>query len=87
MMQSFAQGGFQNGIGHGGEWRRWDGTPSGDQGFLADAYYGPQMAVFTGHYGIGFGTEGFRLEAWSPLKGTRGAASLEVYGQKVDTIK
>ena len=86
MMQTFAQGGFQNGIGHGGEWRRWDGTPSGYEGFLADAYY-VQMAVFTGHYGIGFGTEGFRLEAWSPLKGQEVPLRLKFMGKKVDTIK
>src|ERR1035437_4209689 len=52
MMQTFAQGGFQNGVGKAGEWRHWDGRPSGYEGFLADAYYA-QMAVFTGHYGIG----------------------------------
>jgi hypothetical protein len=39
MMKTFAQGGFQNGVGHAGEWCRWDGRPSGYEGFLADVYY------------------------------------------------
>ena len=86
MMQTFAQGGFQNGVGHAGEWHRWDGTPSGYEGFLADAYY-TQMAVFTGHYGIGFGPEGFRLEAWSPLKGQEVPLGLKFMGKRVDVIK
>ena len=80
MMQTFAQGGFQNGVGHAGEWHRWDGTPSGYEGFLADAYY-TQMAVFTGHYGIGFGPEGLPTGSMVAAQGTRGAAWLEVYGQ------
>jgi hypothetical protein len=86
MMRTFAQGGFQNGVGYGGEWRHWDGRPSGYEGFLADAYYA-QMAVWTGHYGIGFHPEGFRLEAWSPLKGKPAPLGLKYMGRKVDTIK
>jgi hypothetical protein len=86
MMRTFAEGGFQNGIGHGGEWRHWDGTPSGYEGFLADAYYA-QMAVFTGHYGIGFGPEGFHLEKWSPLKGQEVPLNLKYMGAIVDKLK
>ncbi len=86
MMRTFAQGGFQNGVGHGGEWRHWDGQPSGYEGFLADAYYA-QMAVWTGHYGIGFHPEGFRLETWSPLKGKSVPLGLKYMGKEVNTIK
>jgi hypothetical protein len=86
MMGTFAQGGFQNGVGHAGEWRRWDGRPSGYEGFLADAYYA-QMAVFTGHYGIGFGPGGFRLEKWSPLIGHRVPLGLKFMGKKVAVIE
>ena len=86
MMRTFAQGGFQNGVGHGGEWRHWDDRPSGYEGFLADAYYA-QMAVWTGHYGIGFHAEGFRLEAWSPLKGKLAPLGLKYMGKKVNTLE
>ena len=86
MMRTFAQGGFQNGVGHGGEWRHWDGRPSGYEGFLADAYYA-QMAVWTGHYGIGFHPGGFRLEAWSPLKGKSAPLGLKYMGKKVSTLE
>jgi hypothetical protein len=86
MMQTFARGGFQNGVGHAGEWRRWDGSPSGYEGFLADAYYA-QLAVFTGHYGIGFGPDGFRFEAWSPLRGRGVPLDLTYMGKKTDAIK
>jgi hypothetical protein len=86
MMQTFAAGGFQNGVGNAGEWRRWDGRPSGYEGFLADAYYA-QMAVFTGHYGIGFGPTGFRLEPWSPLKGQRVPLGLKFMGKTVEAVE
>jgi hypothetical protein len=86
MMHTFAQGGFQNGVGHGGEWRRWNGQPSGYEGFLADAYYA-QMAVFTGHYGIAFGPSGFYLEPWSPLKGQRVPLGLKFMGKVVKTAE
>ena len=86
MMRTFAQGGFQNGVGHASEWRRWDGRPPGYEGFLADAYYA-QMAVFTGHYGIGFGPGGFRLEKWSPLIGHQVPLGLKYMGKKVAVIE
>ena len=86
MMATFASGGFQNGVGHAGEWRRWDGQPSGYEGFLADAYYA-QMAVFTGHYGIGFGPTGFRLEPWSPLKGRYVQLGLKFMGRMAGTVE
>ena len=82
MLKTYAAGGFQNGVGKGGEWRRWDGRPSGYEGLLADMYY-TQMALFTGHYGIGFGPEGFRLEPWSPLRGKRVPLGLKYMGRIV----
>jgi hypothetical protein len=86
MLQTFSRGGFQNGVGHGGEWRQWDGRPSGYEGFLADSYYA-QMAVFTGHYGIGFGQQGFQVEKWSPLKGQSVPLGLRFRGRRVETIE
>jgi len=86
MMKTYADGGFQNGVGAGGEWRRWDGRPSGYEGYLADAYY-TQLALFTGHYGIGFGPDGFRLEKWSPLKGKPVPLGLRYMGRMVDEIR
>jgi hypothetical protein len=86
MMETYARGGFQNGIGHGGEWRNWDGKPSGYEGFLADAYYA-QMAVFTGHYGITFGPEGFHLAQWSPLKGKTVPLGLRYMGKTVEALQ
>lgn len=86
MMRTYADGGFQNGVGKGGEWRYWDGRPSGYEGFLTDAYY-TQLVVFTGHYGISFGPEGFRLEPWSPLKGKRIPLGLKYMGKVVKDIR
>jgi hypothetical protein len=86
MVDTFARGGFQNGVGHGGEWRQWDGKPSGYEGFLADAYYA-QMAIFTGHYGITFGPEGFQLAQWSPLKGKTIPLRLQYMGKTVETVQ
>jgi hypothetical protein len=86
MLESFAKGSFQNGIGHGGEWTRWDGRPSGYEGFLADSYYA-QIALFTGHYGIDLGPEGFRLERWSPLRGKKVPLGLKYMGKVVEAIE
>ena len=86
MMDTYAKGGFQNGVGHGGEWTRWDGSPSGYEGMLSDAYYS-QLAVFTGYYGIGFGPDGFRLAPWSTLKGKRTPLNLKFMGKVVREIR
>ena len=86
MMKTYAAGGFQNGVGHGGEWTRWNGAPSGYEGFLADAYYS-QLALLTGHYGIALGPEGFRLETWSPLRGKDTRLNLRYMGAEVGTIR
>lgn len=86
MMETYAKGGFQNGVGKGGEWRRWDGTPSGYEGFLADAFYS-QLALITGHYGIILDETGFRLAPWSPLKGQRIPADLKFMGKSVNWIE
>ena len=80
MMKTYAEGGFQSGVGKGGEWRHWDGRPSGYEGFLSDAYLS-QLAVLTGHYGISFGADGFRFEPWSPLKGRPLPAGLRYMGR------
>ena len=85
MMETYRSGGFQNGVGNGGEWRRWDGAPSGYEGFLADAYY-TQMAVFTGYFGIGFGAEGYKLEPWSPLRGKTTPLGLKYMGKVIETV-
>ena len=86
MMESFAKGNFQNGVGHGAEWRYWDGRPSGYEGFLADAYYA-QMALFTGHYGVGFDPDGFHLKKWSPLNGKEVPLGLKYMGRILETIR
>jgi len=85
MMASYAACRFQNGLG-GGELTKWDGTPSGYEGFLSHCYRG-QLALFTGHYGIGFGPEGFCLEPWSPLKGKRVKLGLKYMGKIVEEIE
>ena len=83
---TYAANGFQNGITHGGEMTRWDGKPSGYEGFLAHCYRDP-LAVYTGYWGIGFGTKGFYLEPWSPLKGKRVKLGLMYMGQIVPEIQ
>jgi hypothetical protein len=85
-MASYAANGFQNGIGRGGELTRWDGTPSGYEGFLAHCYRDP-LALYTGYWGIGFGSHGFYLEPWSPLKGKRVKPGLMYMGKVVDEIQ
>jgi len=86
MMATHAAGGFQNGIGNGGELTRWDGTPSGYEGFLSHCYQG-QLATITGYYGIVLDSGGFRLAPWSPLKGKRVKLGLEYMGKIVEEIR
>jgi len=86
MIATYAKGGFQNGVGHGGEWTRWDGSPSGYEGMLADAYCA-QTVLFSGYYGIGFGPNGFRLEPWSPLKGKNTPLGLSYMGRVVPHLQ
>jgi hypothetical protein len=52
MLEGYRDGVFQNGCGGGGEWRRWDGAPSGYEGFLADSYY-TLTVLITGRLGKG----------------------------------
>ncbi len=52
MLEGYRDGAFQNGIGNGGEWRRWDGTPSGYEGLLTDSYY-TLSVLLTGRLGRG----------------------------------
>jgi len=86
MIETYAKGGFQNGVGHGGEWTRWDGTPSGYEGFLADAYCA-QTVLYTGYCGIELTPKGFRLAPWSPLKGKRVPLGLKYMGSVVAEVK
>lgn len=86
MMQTYANGKFQNGVGKGGEWTRWDGTPSGYEGMLADAY-ATQVVLFTGYHGIDFTAEGFRLRPWSLLKGKHASLGLRYMGKPVPALR
>lgn len=86
MMATHAAGGFQNGIGGGGELTRWDGKPSGYEGFLSHCYRG-QLATVTGYYGVVFTPEGFKLAPWSPLKGKRVKLGLTYMGKVVEYIE
>lgn len=80
MMKTYNRGGFQNGVGRGGEWTRWDGTPSGYEGMLCDAYT-TETVLFSGYYGISFTPDGFKLEPWSPLKGKQTDLGLSYMGK------
>jgi hypothetical protein len=52
MLEGYRDGTFQNGIGNGGDWKEWNGTPCGYEGMLVDAYY-PLTALITGRLGRG----------------------------------
>lgn len=52
MLAGYRDGTFQNGIGNGGDWKEWNGTPCGYEGLLVDAYY-PLTALITGRLGRG----------------------------------
>jgi hypothetical protein len=52
MLQGYEEGVFQNGVGSGVDWRRWDGTPCGYEGLLTDSYYA-LTALITGKLGRG----------------------------------
>ncbi len=52
MLEGYRDGTFQNGIGGGGDWKEWDGSPCGYEGLLVDAYY-PLTALITGRLGRG----------------------------------
>jgi hypothetical protein len=52
MLKGYRDGTFQNGIGNGGDWKVWNGTPTGYEGMLVDAYY-PLTAWITGRLGKG----------------------------------
>ena len=77
MLGRQAEGKFQNGVGHGGEWTDWNGNPTGYEGFLADNYRFLQAAPCARrHFAIAFTarspppprrSEGNRWEPSSPL--------------------
>ncbi len=50
MLEGYSKGTFQNGIGNGGDWKEWNGTPCGYEGLLVDAYY-PLSVWLTGRLG------------------------------------
>jgi len=52
MLEGYRDGTFQNGIGGGGDWKEWDGSPCGYEGLLVDAYY-PLTAFITGRLARG----------------------------------
>jgi hypothetical protein len=52
MLEGYRDGTFQNGIGNGGDWKEWNGSPCGYEGLLVDAYY-PLTALITGRLGRG----------------------------------
>lgn len=52
MLEGYRDGTFQNGIGNGGDWKTWNGTPNGYEGMLVDAYY-PLTAWITGRLAKG----------------------------------
>lgn len=52
MLEGYRDGVFQNGLGSGVDWKRWDGTPCGYEGLLADTYYA-LTALLTGRLGRG----------------------------------
>jgi hypothetical protein len=52
MLEGYRAGTFQNGVGSGGEWTRWNGVPSGYEGLLTDSYYTLSVLI-TGRLGKG----------------------------------
>ncbi len=48
LLKGYRDGVFQNGVGSGVDWKRWDGTPCGYEGLLTDTYYA-QTAFITGY--------------------------------------
>ncbi|MBI2299998.1 MAG: hypothetical protein HYU66_13835 [Armatimonadetes bacterium] len=52
MLEGYRDGVFQNGVGTGVDWKRWDGTPCGYEGLLTDTYYA-LSAYLTGKLGRG----------------------------------
>jgi len=52
MLEGYRDGVFQNGVGSGVDWKRWDGSPCGYEGLLTDTYYA-LTAYITGKLGRG----------------------------------
>ncbi len=52
MLGGYRDGVYQNGVGSGVDWKRWDGTPCGYEGLLTDTYYA-LTAYMTGRLGKG----------------------------------
>jgi hypothetical protein len=52
MLEGYRDAVFENGVGSGVDWKRWDGTPCGYEGLLTDSYYA-LSALITGRLGRG----------------------------------
>jgi hypothetical protein len=52
MLEGYRDGVFENGVGSGVDWKRWDGTPCGYEGLLTDSFYALE-ALITGRLGRG----------------------------------
>lgn len=86
MLKTYGTGGFQNGVGHGGEWTRWDGKPSGYEGYLPDAWYS-LLALFNGREGVVLTPEGFKLAPWAKSREPAPLAGLKFMGMPVDIAR
>ena len=94
LMSSFEKGTFNAGIQlpHekqrnpvGSAFYQWDGSRGRGEGYLPENWDGVE-ALFTGHYGIGFGKDGYYLEPWSPLKGQAVRLDLPYMGKNVPYV-
>jgi hypothetical protein len=64
----------------------WDGSRGRGEGYLPEDWDGVE-ALFTGHYGIGFGKDGYYLEPWCPLKGQTIKLDLPYMGKIVPYLQ
>ena len=69
----------------GREWSDWDGNPQTGEGFLPDSYH-VLGTLWTGYCGITFGSAGYQLAPWSPLKGGKVPLGLKYMGKTVKTL-
>lgn len=94
LMGSYEKGTFNAGIELPGEKQRnpvgsafyeWNGSRGRGEGYLPEDWQGID-ALYTGHFGIGFGVRGYFLAAWSPLKGKQVRLDLSFMGKRIETI-
>jgi hypothetical protein len=48
--------------------------------------WGCVVALFNGHYGIGFDENGYYLEPWSPLQGQKVKLDLPYMGKNIQYV-